>query len=198
MHQRVGSSAYFKPIFLAYVFLACQSNVFAAPNKQINPYYYWQVANANNAAASQNYGAVSSLIKKMEDMIDNAKTLSYSDINDFRSRLNNLKQSALLELSRGADASAIMQPAQSLEQEIGQRIIDASQSNSSRKSQLEQTIARVDSLFRSKFDELNPTDQSRFQLILADLRSRNSQLSAGSDEAAYEHLNQDARDFESR
>ncbi len=196
--QRVRCSAYSTPIFLACLLLTCHSSALASPNKHINPYYYWQVTNANTSAASQNYGAVSSLIKKMEDMLDNAKTLSYSDINDYHSRLNALKQSALLELSRGADASAIMQPAQSLEQEIGQRIIDSSQSNGSRKFQIEQLVGRVETLFRNKYDDLNTVDQNRFQLILSDLRSRTSQLSAGTDEASYERLNQDARDFESR
>jgi hypothetical protein len=128
----------------------------------------WQSSSSN-----QNFGVVSAIIHRIEDLLSNAqRTLNNNDFFDFQNRLYNLKQAASLEITRGADGSAFTQPLQSLEAEINSKLHDNGQANTSRKTQLELSIVRLESLLKSKSDDLTQEDWSAFLNKLTDLKAR--------------------------
>jgi len=155
----------------------------------------WQ---SNSSSGSQNFGAASSLIRRIEDLLSNSqKSLSNSDYFDFQSRLYSLKHSASLELSRGADASTVIQPLQSLENEIQGRTKEFNQMASANRTQLESSLTRLETLLKSKSEELSQQDWSVFFNKLADLRTRATQNAFASDEVL-DRMYVESRELESK
>lgn len=155
--------------------------------------------NQSQASSSNNYGTISSSVQRIEDALNNAnQTLSQSECYDFQSRLHSLKQSALLELSRGADASVLSNPIHSLETELLSRIRENSQHSGARKSQLELSIGHLESTFRSRQDELSVDDQARFRERVNELKKQSQESPANTDELFCERLGREARDLESK
>lgn len=152
----------------------------------------------STASSSTNYGAVSSIIERIEAALNNAQhVLSNPDYYDFQSRLYTLKQNASLELSRGADASSFVQPAQSLETEIRNKIAESAQSSGSKKTHLESSLTRLELLIGLKTDQLGAEDANMFSDKLSELKTRFRNL-ATSDEIGIEKLNDEIRELEAK
>lgn len=189
---------------LLFSWLLSISGVSATPQNNSSLDYYrralWQNIAGVSAAqtASQNYGAVSSIFQRMDDALNSAqRSLNNTDYYDFQSRLYSLKQSAQLELSRGADASVLMQPAQSLELEISSRIRESGQQSGNKKAQMEMALERLDSAFRNKKDELSEDERNHFQDMINALFSRSQQSIVATDDGLQEKLKQEASELES-
>jgi hypothetical protein len=175
------------PVFLCVLTLTFLPVAFASPQ-------LWQ----SSSSGSQNFGAASSLIHRIEDLLSNSqKSLSNSDYFDFQSRLYTLKHSASLELSRGADASTVIGPLQSLENEIQGRTKEFNQMASTKRTQLEASLTRLEALLKSKSEELSQQDWSLFFNKLADLRSRANQNTFAADEIL-EGMYVESRELESK
>lgn len=106
-------------------------------------------------SSSRNYGIASGTLQRIDDLLNSAgNNLSKPEYYDFQSRLYSLRQSALLELSRGEDASNVNQAALKLESEIQSNL-----KGLGKRAQLETAIKSLDADFKSKESSLNIDDK---------------------------------------
>lgn len=170
------------------------------PPDYIRQQLYWQQQQQqhNVASLSQNYGVVTGTIERLENAINSAqKNLSDSDYYELQNRLYKLKQDASLELSRGADASSQVGPAQSLESEIANRIRESSAQYGNKKSMLENLSVRVEAVLNTKSERLAPEVLDSYRSQLADFKSRCAAALASSDEAQINKLMGEGNELES-
>lgn len=154
----------------------------------------WQ---KSTASSSNDYGAVSSHIKRLEDNLSlGQKDLSSTEFYDLQSRIYSLKQGALLDLSKGGDASEYVQPAQSLEAELARRVKESAQHFVPKATQAGYLLTQLESSFAKRKDELIEEDAKRFQTALSELNNRIAR-SASSDETM-EHLMHEIRELENK
>ncbi len=162
--------------------------------RQQQMYANWQ----NSTNTSQHYGVVTSNIERIENAINNAqKNLSDTDYYDFQSRLYRLKQDASLELSRGADGSTQLGPAQSLETEITNRIREAAPVAGTKKNTLEAFAIRLESILNSKAERLSSDVLDLFRSQLSEFKTKIAQPSAYSDEMQFNNLMREGTELES-
>lgn len=105
--------------------------------------------------SSRNYGLASGTLQRIDDLLNaSGSTISKPEYYDFQSRLYSLRQSALLELSRGEDASTVNQAALKLETEI-QSVIKGL----GKRAQLETAVRRLEEEFKGRESSFNVEDK---------------------------------------
>jgi hypothetical protein len=143
----------------------------------------------------KDYGAAGGLIGRIEALLSNSQhTLKENDCREFQGQFETLKQSVTNELSRGASGQAIVQPLQSLESQIHQRLHDAVDLQESMARQFEVCFFRVETLLKLRGKELSPDNAQNFQTKLADLKMQSAQASLSLE--AFEKLTRAAADLE--
>ncbi len=126
--------------FIAQSALASESNNFSKENV---------------VSSSRNYGIASGTLQRIDDLLNSAgHNLSKPEYYDFQSRLYSLRQSALLELSRGEDASTVNQAALKLESEIQSNL-----KGLGKRAQLETAVNSLNADFKNKESSLNFDDK---------------------------------------
>lgn len=182
----------------AIVTLAMLAQFFVAKNAVAMPEYIISQSSSRRENTSQNndYGAVTGQLQKIDDALQSQTTLSNTEYLSFRERWRSLCKSASYELSRGADASAMINPVESLDQELANRIREASQQNGSRKSRLEQELSRVELVYANRKRELKVEDSDHFSEMLASLRNRVEQKLSNLDDQTAEKFMREAHDIE--
>ncbi len=148
--------------------------------------------------SGQDYGPVSAVFQRIEESLSNAQqNLNPSEYYEFQARLYSLKQSASLELSRGADASAILQPASSLEHEVTNRIKETSQHNLGKKSLIDSAINHLETQLKNRSAELNSDEKKEFSDLIDALKKRVSEASLD-DASIVSSILQETHEIESR
>ena len=132
---------------------------------------------ANNsrpaASAAQSYGEISDTVQKIEDMLNNgAQNLSETEYQDYRSRLERLKADARIDISGGANASALYSPAKSLHEDLALRLRENANHASSDKKQIEAEISKIETLFKERSENLSTEEQAGLRNSIEELKTR--------------------------
>lgn len=150
------------------------------------------------SSSSQDCGVVTATLQRIEDQLFSQKTLSPTDYSDLRNRLMGWKKTASLDVSKGSDASSYVQPIQSFEQEVSNRIKEAGLQSGSRKAQTELELTRLEEQYNRRKGEMHPDDAGKFDLFIGALRIRIEAKLANLDDQTADKFIQEARDIESK
>lgn len=146
-------------------------------------------------SSSQSYGEITDIVEKIETLLNNASTLTISELSDFQSRLDNLKRSAQFDLSRGSDAHSLIQPANSFHTEILARLRENASISAEQKRHLENNLVQLENLLNLKSGELPSSERERFQKKLTEIQSK-AQEKASYDDQKHHLLMRESHDLE--
>ena len=174
------------------------TQIYVAKEANARPEYIISQSSSRkeNSSQSNDYGEVTGQLQKIDDALQSQTTLSNTEYLSFRERWRTLCRAAKLELSRGADASAMINPVESLDQELSNRIREAGQQNGSRKARLEQELARVESVYENRKKELKKEDSDYFSEMISNLKNRVEQKLSNLDDQTAEKFMREAHDIE--